>query len=119
MANPNDGTTLEPSRDAGGDTISNEDQPVGTQRGDGILPLTDYKLPRSKIAVGTYDQDLGDAAHWSAPLPVESKQERQMIELMQIAQNDQNLGARLTSHQFERSIFTDRRGQLYRGGINR
>lgn len=78
MANSNDGTTLNPG--VGGDVYSSEDQPVGSQRGDPNLPLTDYKVARSKIAVGPYDTDAGDAT-FQNPLPVESRRERQAAEL--------------------------------------
>ena len=85
-ANATDGTTM--NQGSGGDTIATEDMPVGTPRGDQNLPLTDYKLGRSKIAVGPYDQDLGDATS-DRPLPVESRAQRQLAELAFVRQIDQ------------------------------
>ena|ERR1700686_4266831 len=77
MANAADNTTLNPG--VGGDNITTEDQPAGTQRGAPALPLVDYKMPRSKIIVGTYDVDGGDVT-FSNPLPVESMRERRQLE---------------------------------------
>jgi len=74
-ANPLDGTQL-----GTGEIISNEaiDPNVGARR-DPAQPGTTYKVPRSKIAVGPYDQDYGDASVEN-PLRVESTLERQLAE---------------------------------------
>ena len=58
-ANPNDGTTLGTA-----EVISDEYVDPGTvnARIEPLLPPGAYKLPRSKIAVGRYGVDGGDAA---------------------------------------------------------
>lgn len=73
--NPNDGTQL-----GTGEIISDEtaDPSLGC-RLDPNLPQAQYKIPRSKIAVGVYGQDGGDATP-DRPLATESKQERLMLE---------------------------------------
>ena len=75
MPNPNDGTQLGTS-----EIISDEyiDPVLGSRRDPNQQPGP-YKLPRSKIAIGPYGQDLGDAAN-DSPLPVESRAERQALE---------------------------------------
>ena len=62
-----DGTLL--NQGIGGDTIATEDIALGDSRGDAALPTTEYKIPRSKIAVGAVDQDLGDVDEGN-PMPV-------------------------------------------------
>ena len=75
-ANPNDGTAL-----GTGEVISAEYiDPVLGSRADNDLPPTAYKLPRSKIAIGSYGQDAGDATA-DTPLQVESRNARQSDEL--------------------------------------
>lgn len=74
--NPNDGTVLGTS-----EVISDEfNDPVAGGRVDPNLPPTAYKIPRSKIVVGPYGQDGGDASV-SNPLPAESLQQRRLAEL--------------------------------------
>lgn len=73
--NPNDCTQL-----ATGEVISNEyNDPTYGIRGDPDLPVIAYKVPRSKIAVGSYGQDMGDA-DIGRPLYVESFLERRLAE---------------------------------------
>lgn len=75
MANPNDGTVLGTA-----EVISDEYiDPVLGCRVINLLPPTAYKVPRSKIVVGPYGQDWGDASA-DLPLPVESRAERLMLE---------------------------------------
>lgn len=78
--NPNDGTTLGTA-----EVISDEyiDPNIGLVRRDANLPATAYKLPRSKIAVGDYGQDEGDASR-SKPLNTESYIERRQAELVEL-----------------------------------
>jgi len=55
-----DNTTL--NSGSGGDVIATEDvQSTNQQDADQSLPAPEYKVPRSKIAVGSVDRDLGDA----------------------------------------------------------
>lgn len=68
-----DNTTLNPG--IAGDEITTESLEDGEGRGIAGLPTDDYKLPRSKIIVGPYGRDDGDATH-DRPLPVESRAER-------------------------------------------
>jgi hypothetical protein len=75
-ANPNDGTQLGTS-----EIISDEYiDPVLGCRVNNNLPATAYKAPRSKIAIGPYGQDWGDAMP-DTPLYVESRNERLLVEL--------------------------------------
>ena len=78
MATPNasDNTQL-----GTGELISNEQIEVIVPKGDSNQPVTAYKVPRSKIAVGPYGQDLGDATQ-AQPLNVTSYLERRELELM-------------------------------------
>ena len=56
-----DGTTLNQATVAGGDVIATEDVASANQQdADQSLPAADYKLPRSKLAVGQFGRDLGD-----------------------------------------------------------
>lgn len=57
MSNPNDGTML-----GTGEIISDEFiDPEDGNRREGSLPQGPYKVPRSKLAIGPYGQDWGDA----------------------------------------------------------
>ena len=62
-----------------GDMISTEELPIGTPRqGQGqTTTTTRVMIPRSKIAVGRYGVDEGDASE-NAPLDVTSAQERRL-----------------------------------------
>ena len=84
VQNPNDGTQLGTS-----EVISDEyiDPTMQSVRREPLLPVTGYKLPRSKIAVGAYGEDCGDATP-DQPLATESRLERQMAELATIRQRD-------------------------------
>lgn len=80
--NPNDGTIVGVS-----DTIADEyiDATTGG-RGIQRLPIGAYKLPRSKIAIGQYGVDNGDATQ-DTPLYVESAAERRLAEFNYIQQH--------------------------------
>lgn len=114
-----DNTTL--NLGVGGDVIATEDVLAGVARGDASLPLTEYKNPRSKIAVGPFDQDLGDADRFN-PLGVQIARERYLLETQMIAniQNAQQVSLAnergLRSH---RGYFADRRGSVGERGQNR
>lgn len=63
-----DNTTL--NTGTGGDVIATEDIANANQQdADQPLPSPEYKIARSKIAVGAVDQDIGDAGP-DAPLHV-------------------------------------------------
>ena len=86
MPNPNDGTQLGTS-----EIISDEYiDPNQQVRRDQNLPATAYKAPRSKIAVGPYGQDWGDATH-DQPLTTESRAERHVLEILSLRERDQSL----------------------------
>ncbi len=79
--NPNDGTVLGTA-----EVISDEYiDPILGCRVINVLPPTPYKMPRSKIAVGPYGQDFGDASA-DYPLPTESRAERQLLETQSLRQ---------------------------------
>jgi hypothetical protein len=84
VQNPNDGTTLGTS-----EVISDEaiDPNVGGRRDPYQQPGL-YKAPRSKIAIGPYGQDWGDATQ-DQPLAVESRAQRQYAEIESLQQRDQ------------------------------
>lgn len=122
MANPNDGTPL--NGGSGGDTISDEafsdnsgvtTGASQTPRGLDDLPDTAYKLPRSKIAVGPYDSDGGDAIAVSG-LPVQTYYERRCLEDQIIRDIDRNMYAGQT-HGKERIGMCDRRGGSGQRGL--
>jgi hypothetical protein len=112
--NPNDNTSM---LGPGGDVISDEyldpNQPV---RREGLLPPGAYKLPRSKIAVGPYGQDWGDASA-DLPLQVESRAQRQLAELDSLRTRQATLQAmaryagETISLSDARGSFLDTRGQ--------
>ena len=69
-----------------GEQISNEAIGVNESKRDQNLPIArQYKIPRSKIAVGPYGQDWGDASA-TIPFNVESYRERQLAEAAYLAQ---------------------------------
>jgi hypothetical protein len=74
-ANPNDGTVLGTSEIITDEYID----PVLGCRVVNTLPATPYKMPRSKIAVGPYGQDWGDASG-DIPLQVEQRSLRWAME---------------------------------------
>ena len=86
-ANPNDGTTLGTA-----EVIADEyiDPNRGGVRIEPNLPQTAYKLPRSKIAVGAYGTDGGDATA-ETPLQVESRAARQSGELDALRSRQQGM----------------------------
>ena len=57
--------------------------PVVGNRHDQNLPPTAYKVPRSKIVAGPYGSDGGDVTA-DNPLTVESRAERQALELQSL-----------------------------------
>jgi hypothetical protein len=88
MPNPNDGTIL-----GSNEVISDEYiDPSTATRLDPNVPPTGYKLPRSKIAIGVYGQDGGDATA-DNPLPAESRTLRQLAELTQMRDRENALRA--------------------------
>lgn len=105
MANPNDGTQL-----GTGEVISDEyvDPSVGVRR-DPNLPPAAYKLARSKIAVGPYGQDQGDATP-DVPLPVESRAERWALELASLRDRERAV-EQLSRSSADRYALCDARGQ--------
>jgi hypothetical protein len=76
VQNPNDGTTLGTAEVIADEYID----PTTGGRYLALVPITAYKLPRSKIAVGPYGQDGGDAMP-DTPLAVESRAERWILEI--------------------------------------
>ena len=106
VQNPNDGTTLGTS-----EVISDEYVDPGEQqvRVDPLLPVTGYKLPRSKIAVGHYGIDGGDAT-FDTPLATESRAERQLQELSRFKQRD-SLATQLSRYSAETVSLFDARGR--------
>jgi hypothetical protein len=116
VANTNDNTALNPG--VGGDNISTEDQPAGTQRGDAALPLVDYKMPRSKIAIGPYDLDLGDAGQY-LPLPVQTLRERGIMEEQMISARRLALSTLSTRSSYERTTSLDSRFNYSSRGYSR
>jgi hypothetical protein len=84
--NPNDGTQLGTS-----EVISDEfvDPSMGCRK-EPLLPVTGYKLPRSKIVVGVYGQDWGDAS-FDFPLAAESRTQRQAAEIGRMVMGDETL----------------------------
>jgi hypothetical protein len=84
------------------------EDPAQGGRGDAGLSPQGYVLPRVKIAVGSTSQDLGDAVPDRA-LPVESRAERQMLELARIQQMSAQMNA-LRFRVGERVELVDSRG---------
>jgi hypothetical protein len=104
VQNPNDGTTLGTA-----ETISDEaiDPQVGGRR-DPYQAVGLYKAPRSKIAVGPYGQDWGDATQ-DQPLAVESRSQRQYSELASLLERDQTQ-IEMVSYGVLNITFCDSRG---------
>jgi hypothetical protein len=104
-ANPNDGTQL-----GTGEVISDEyiDVNVGGRR-DEDQPPTAYKLPRSKIAVGPYGQDWGDATE-ATPLQVSDAVSRRIAELSHMRDIDEQRQA-FQNYAQERCSLADLRGR--------
>ena len=104
MANPNDGTQL-----GTGEVITDEyiDPMLGC-RVVNALPPTPYKMPRSKIAVGPYGQDWGDASD-DNPLPVESRGERLILEMQAIRDREATFRA-MQRYASESAALIDSRG---------
>ena len=107
-SNPNDGTTLGTA-----EVIADEyvDPTMQAVRLEPLLPVTAYKLPRSKIAVGSYGVDAGDASITN-PLPVESIQERQLHELDGLRHRDQ-VASSFGKLQAETITLADARGSHF------
>jgi hypothetical protein len=86
-----DGTQT--SLGVGGDLIADEDL-TGQPRLSPLVPQlgttnAGYKIERTKIAVGDYSQDRGDASAEGAGIPVEDNRVRRMLELDQLRQLDE------------------------------
>lgn len=71
-----DYTSLYPG--TGGDNITTEAHPAGEARSHSDAPTTAYKMPRSKIAVGAFGVDEGDATP-DHPLPVGDYAARRLL----------------------------------------
>jgi hypothetical protein len=109
MAQATDSTTLNPG--AGGDVIATEDMPAGSARATSDVPTTEYKLPRSKLAVGSYGQDAGDVTHEN-PLPVESREQRQIEEnLLLVTMDTQRFTLASRGRERVSSLFQNRGGR--------
>ena len=104
-ANPNDGTQL-----GTGEVISDEyiDIKEGTRR-DPAQPPTAYKVPRSKIAIGPYGQDWGDASE-AFPLQTHDAYLRRVHELEYLRGMDESRAGLATFAQ-ERCNLADSRGR--------
>ena len=85
--NTNDGTTLGTA-----EVISDEyiDPSAQVVRRDPLLPPTAYKLPRSKIAVGPYGQDQGDASEM-LPLYVREQSLLRIAELERLRDREEGM----------------------------
>ena len=105
MPNPNDGTQL-----GTGEVISDEyiDPQTGGRR-DGNLPATGYKVPRSKIAVGPYGQDWGEASEFY-PLQVSDAIARRLKEIETMRDVDEGR-LQLVRFSAERVSMSDNRGR--------
>jgi hypothetical protein len=68
-------------------------------------------LPRSKLAVGGYGADQGDASQ-DFPLAAESRQARQLAELQTIRERE-NMGRQLAKLSSETVSLIDARGSAY------
>lgn len=108
MPNINDGTQL-----GTGEIIANEQIDANPKvRREPELPATAYKVPRSKIAVGPYGQDWGDASA-DMPLQVESSAARRMSEMDSIRVEDQTRASYASARYGERANLGDARGHSF------
>ena len=111
MPNSNDGTQL-----GTGEVISDEYiDPNGLVRRDVNLPVGPLKVPRSKLGVGGYGVDAGDATPDNS-LPVESRQARIYAEYRAVQESDLEAimllgdrGSRVTSND-SRGVLASLRG---------
>ena len=114
MALSTDGTAL--NSGTGGDVIATEDVPAGSPgRLSPDVPTTDYKIGRSKIALGDYGDDLGDVCAQN-PIPVTSA-ERRMSEMDSLRQSEiarYSLAAQARCR--ERLVWGDRMDTIDRRG---
>ena len=102
-----DGTSL-----GTGEIISNEYiDPAQGGRTDPDLPPAAYKLPRSKIAVGDFGIDGGDASY-SNPLPVDSRGQRQQGEIDDLRNREEQM-LNLQRFAYETFSMVDRRGRTF------
>lgn len=106
VQNTNDGTTLGTSEVIADEYID----PILGCRVITALLGTPYKMPRSKIAVGAYGQDWGDAAP-TTPLDVESKNERSVLEKMMLQQQLESV-ATMQRYSQETVSLVDARGSF-------
>lgn len=114
MAGQNDGTTVA----SNADLVSTEDM-TGRPRGTADAPQLgttagNYKLGRSKIAVGGYGADQGDAS-FDSPLPVGMRAERQQLELIRVREMDASLYSLMTRGQERVQSIFGARGSSDRG----
>lgn len=116
-----DGTLL--NTGVGGDLISDEDM-TGTPRLSATVPQlasaqAGYKIERTKIAIGPYDQDRGDVDIDARALPVETAAERRLLEATAALTID-HVRLASTTRQRERApalVFNARIGRAGRDGI--
>ena len=100
-----DGTTLNPG--VNGDLVSDEDM-TGAVRQSSLVPQlgapnANYKIERTKIAIGDYDQDRGDvSSDGGRPFPIETFVERRLQEEQYMRQIEQVYFA-MTTRQRERA----------------
>lgn len=104
-----DNTTLPAG--GGGDTLATEEIATGNARSAPGLPTTAYKVPRTKIALGDYDDDRGDVAQ-DKPLPVDSARGARFDERTELRARDA-FALSLVTRGGERSH--QRQGQSYFG----
>jgi len=104
VQNPNDGTALGTN-----EVISNEAiDPVQGSRVDPNMPGTQYKLPRSKIAVGAYGQDQGDASQ-AMPLPMRDYEQLRLAETERLRSTARGHAA-FQRYAYEQITMIDARG---------
>jgi hypothetical protein len=121
VAQLTDGTTL--NTGAGGDLVSDEDL-TGQPRQSADVPQigagnANYKLERTKVAVGKYGQDRGDVDIDGRPFPVEMGVERRLMEAQEQLAID-NLATSMRTRMSERPPimrFSARCGRAGREGV--
>jgi hypothetical protein len=112
-----DGTLLNPVQATGGDLVSDEDM-TGAPRLSSLVPQlgavnASYKVERTKIALGDYDTDRGDASSdGGRPMPMETFVERRLQEEQYLRATEAQY-AKLTRRTSERppALFFSRTGR--------
>lgn len=111
-----DGTPL--NLGSGGDLISDEDM-TNQPRQSPLVPQlgatnAGYKIERTKLVVGPYGYDYGDPTQ-DQPLPVESRADRQRLELMQLSAIEARYASLQTRSQERTGSVFGSRGYTDRG----